>query len=228
MTRISLKSISLAALAGLCALATASPSSAADLPRKAPAFTSRGLAGPGSMPVSTAATAGARRTGRARLPAPARDPKAPCSAAPSATTSRPVSGWAGPGRRSRLFVDQGLRDGNRRLRRRRLRNQKHLSCHRPRPHRLRLRSLAALHNRRRGARRPQDDSPTPALRTPDPNSDGRSAAALPTAFLGGWSVKAEYLYIDLGRTTCGAGTCGIDTDVKFKENLVRAGLNYRF
>jgi len=48
------------------------------------------------------------------------------------------------------------------------------------------------------------------------------------AFGGAWSVKAEYLYVDLGKATCGGGTCGIDTDVKFKDNLVRAGLNYRF
>lgn len=48
------------------------------------------------------------------------------------------------------------------------------------------------------------------------------------AFMGAWSVKAEYLYVDLGKATCSAGTCGVDTDVKFKENIVRAGLNYRF
>ena len=48
------------------------------------------------------------------------------------------------------------------------------------------------------------------------------------AVTGAWSVKAEYLYVDLGRTTCSAATCGIDTDVKFKENIVRTGLNYRF
>lgn len=48
------------------------------------------------------------------------------------------------------------------------------------------------------------------------------------AFLGAWSAKLEYLYVDLGKATCSAGTCGIDTDVKFKESIVRAGLNYRF
>lgn len=48
------------------------------------------------------------------------------------------------------------------------------------------------------------------------------------AFLGAWSAKLEYLYVDLGKSTCSAGTCGIDTDVKFKESIVRAGLNYRF
>ncbi len=48
------------------------------------------------------------------------------------------------------------------------------------------------------------------------------------AVTGAWSIKAEYLYVDLGRTTCSAATCGIDTDVKFKDNVVRTGLNYRF
>ncbi len=48
------------------------------------------------------------------------------------------------------------------------------------------------------------------------------------AFMGEWSVKAEYLYVDLGKSTCGVATCGIDTDVSFKSNLVRLGVNYRF
>ncbi|MEP7031272.1 MAG: outer membrane protein [Pseudolabrys sp.] len=43
-----------------------------------------------------------------------------------------------------------------------------------------------------------------------------------------WSVKAEYLYVDLGTFDCGIA-CGAATDsVSFKANLVRAGLNYRF
>jgi outer membrane immunogenic protein len=49
------------------------------------------------------------------------------------------------------------------------------------------------------------------------------------AFLGNWSTKVEYLYVDLGKASCTAGaTCVTDIDVKFKTNLVRAGLNYRF
>jgi outer membrane immunogenic protein len=43
-----------------------------------------------------------------------------------------------------------------------------------------------------------------------------------------WSVKLEYLYTDLGTATCSASSCGVDTDVTYKVNLVRAGLNYRF
>jgi outer membrane immunogenic protein len=43
-----------------------------------------------------------------------------------------------------------------------------------------------------------------------------------------WSVKAEYLYVDLGSFDCGVA-CGAATDnVSFHTNLVRAGVNYRF
>lgn len=48
------------------------------------------------------------------------------------------------------------------------------------------------------------------------------------AFLGAWSAKAEYNYVDLGKATCGVATCGVDTDVKFKTHLVKLGVNYRF
>jgi len=37
-------------------------------------------------------------------------------------------------------------------------------------------------------------------------------------------VKAEYLYVDLGKLNCPA--CG--GDVKFNENIVRGGVNYKF
>jgi len=48
------------------------------------------------------------------------------------------------------------------------------------------------------------------------------------AFLGAWSAKLEYLYADLGTASCSAANCVADFDVKFKTNIVRAGLNYRF
>jgi outer membrane immunogenic protein len=50
------------------------------------------------------------------------------------------------------------------------------------------------------------------------------------AVSGPWSVKAEYLYVDLGNTTCSAASCGGagDSNVKFKASIARAGLNYRF
>jgi outer membrane immunogenic protein len=48
------------------------------------------------------------------------------------------------------------------------------------------------------------------------------------AFLGAWSAKLEYLYADLGSQTCDATVCGVAIDYKSKVNIVRAGLNYRF
>ena len=43
------------------------------------------------------------------------------------------------------------------------------------------------------------------------------------ALTGPWTAKVEYLYADLGRVSAPVGT-----DVRVKENTVRAGLNYRF
>lgn len=42
-----------------------------------------------------------------------------------------------------------------------------------------------------------------------------------------WSVKAEYLFLDFGTHTFLAGT-GFDTNVKLFDNIVRAGVNYKF
>lgn len=45
-----------------------------------------------------------------------------------------------------------------------------------------------------------------------------------------WSVKAEYLYVNLGSMDCGAACAGAgaNDNVNFKVNIIRAGLNYRF
>ncbi len=48
------------------------------------------------------------------------------------------------------------------------------------------------------------------------------------AFLGAWSAKIEYLYVDLGTATVSAATAGLDNDVKFSTSIVRGGVNYRF
>jgi outer membrane immunogenic protein len=55
-----------------------------------------------------------------------------------------------------------------------------------------------------------------------------AGAGVEYAFLGAWSAKLEYLYVDLGKTSCSAPTCVPNIDVKFNANLVRLGLNYRF
>lgn len=44
------------------------------------------------------------------------------------------------------------------------------------------------------------------------------------AFTPNWSIKAEYLYVDLGKFNCAA--CG--GNVKFNENIVRTGVNFKF
>jgi len=52
-------------------------------------------------------------------------------------------------------------------------------------------------------------------------------AGLEYAFLGNWSAKIEYLYVDLGSfdTTAFSAT---PITINFKENIVRAGINYKF
>ena len=52
-----------------------------------------------------------------------------------------------------------------------------------------------------------------------------AGAGLEYAFLGNWTAKIEYLYVDLGNFDVGTPTI---TTVSFKENIVRAGLNYKF
>jgi outer membrane immunogenic protein len=61
-------------------------------------------------------------------------------------------------------------------------------------------------------------------------------AGVEVALSQAWSVKAEYLYVDLGSFSCqtqaiagGPGCSGVtNTDVEFRTHLVRAGINYRF
>ena len=48
------------------------------------------------------------------------------------------------------------------------------------------------------------------------------------AIAGPWTAKVEYLYVDLGKGSCSAANCGVDTDASFTTNLVRAGINFRF
>lgn len=48
------------------------------------------------------------------------------------------------------------------------------------------------------------------------------------AVAGPWTAKVEYLYVDLGKANCPAGSCAVSTDVSLRTSLVRAGLNYRF
>ncbi len=55
-----------------------------------------------------------------------------------------------------------------------------------------------------------------------------AGAGVEWAFTHAWSAKLEYLYTDLGTSTCAASTCFVSTDFDPKINIVRAGINYRF
>ena len=49
------------------------------------------------------------------------------------------------------------------------------------------------------------------------------------AFLGNWTVKGEYLYVNLGSFDCGTA-CSLTppANVDFRANIFRVGLNYKF
>ncbi len=53
-------------------------------------------------------------------------------------------------------------------------------------------------------------------------------AGVEYALWSNWTTKLEYLYADLGKSTCSTTACGVDTEVSFKTSIVRVGLNYRF
>jgi outer membrane immunogenic protein len=42
-----------------------------------------------------------------------------------------------------------------------------------------------------------------------------------------WSIRAEYLYVDLGSSTFLSGT-GFDTNIRQRDNIVRGAVNYHF
>jgi outer membrane immunogenic protein len=51
------------------------------------------------------------------------------------------------------------------------------------------------------------------------------------AIAGPWTAKVEYLYADLGKMSCSSAACTNvvgPTDVDFRTNIVRGGINYRF
>jgi len=53
-----------------------------------------------------------------------------------------------------------------------------------------------------------------------------AGAGLEYGFMRSWTAKLEYLYVDLGKVSC--GICVPGTDTKFNASLVRVGVNYRF
>jgi outer membrane immunogenic protein len=53
-------------------------------------------------------------------------------------------------------------------------------------------------------------------------------AGVERALMGAWSIKAEYLYVDLGSVNCSPTACGPDSHIKMPLNIARLGVNYRF
>ena len=62
----------------------------------------------------------------------------------------------------------------------------------------------------------------------DTNVGWTVGAGIEGVLAGNWTAKLEYLYADLGDTTCSAVACGTATNVDLQVNIVRAGVNYRF
>jgi outer membrane immunogenic protein len=58
-----------------------------------------------------------------------------------------------------------------------------------------------------------------------------AGAGLEFAFAPNWTAKAEYLYADLGSFTCTVncfGGAATPITVKFTDNIIRAGINFKF
>ena len=62
----------------------------------------------------------------------------------------------------------------------------------------------------------------------DTNVGWSAGAGIEAALAGNWTAKLEYLHVDLGDTSCGVGACSLPTQVGFRAETVRAGVNYRF
>jgi outer membrane immunogenic protein len=81
-------------------------------------------------------------------------------------------------------------------------------------------------------------SPTGAFHNPTPPLGWTAGAGVEYLFTDAVSVKLEYLYVNLGKVGCPASTlCSSDTpagtntsngSTTFTENLIRAGVNYKF
>jgi outer membrane immunogenic protein len=55
-------------------------------------------------------------------------------------------------------------------------------------------------------------------------------AGLEVALSPNWSIKGEYLYVDLGDAVCDIGNCSAlsQLNADFRAHILRAGINYRF
>jgi len=60
------------------------------------------------------------------------------------------------------------------------------------------------------------------------NAGWTAGGGIEFAIAGHWTAKAEYLYVNLGRVSCGVA-CGAGTEnVSWHSNIGRVGINYRF
>ncbi|MDB5551830.1 MAG: outer membrane protein Omp31 precursor [Rhizobium sp.] len=60
------------------------------------------------------------------------------------------------------------------------------------------------------------------------NTGWTAGAGIEYALTQNWSLKTEYLYVDLGSKSSFLGLGNLSVGVKNHEHIVRAGLNYRF
>ena len=68
-------------------------------------------------------------------------------------------------------------------------------------------------------------STTPAALTASDSKLGLAiGGGVEYAFLANWTVKGEYLYVDLGKVNPGLP----GTEISFSSHIVRAGLNFKF
>jgi outer membrane immunogenic protein len=69
----------------------------------------------------------------------------------------------------------------------------------------------------------------PAVTVSDVVGGWTVGAGIEFAFADNWTAKAEYLFVDFGKITCTVSlpVCGTGT-VSLTENIVRAGINYKF
>lgn len=57
-----------------------------------------------------------------------------------------------------------------------------------------------------------------------------AGGGIEVAFAENWSAKLEYLYVDFGSISCTSANCGsaVPITVPLTENIVRAGVNFKF
>jgi outer membrane immunogenic protein len=60
------------------------------------------------------------------------------------------------------------------------------------------------------------------------NAGWTAGGGIEFAIAGHWTAKAEYLYVDLGRVSCGLACGAVTQNVSWRSNIGRVGINYRF